>query len=154
MEIGDQPLTRLSREINDSMAAYASERLEAALREAGNGLSGAQVLILGLAYRGGVKEATLSSTLLLARELTRRGAHVVVHDPLFDDAEIRAQGLEPSPLPPSAPMDAVVLQAAHPEYRELDAAQLGGARVFLDGRGSNDRARFEVAGIRYIAIGA
>jgi nucleotide sugar dehydrogenase len=154
MEIGDQPLTRLSREINDSMAAYASDRLEAALRESGSGLSGAEVLILGLAYRGGVKEATLSSTLLLARELTRRGAQVVVHDPLFDDAEIRAQGLEPSPLPPSAPIDAVVLQAAHPEYREIELSQLGGARVFLDGRGSNDRARFEAAGIRYIAIGA
>jgi nucleotide sugar dehydrogenase len=153
MELGDQPLSRLSREINDSMAVYASDRLEAAMRESG-GLDGARVLILGLAYRGGVKEATLSSTLLLAAELTRRGAHVLVHDPLFDDAEIRGQGLEPSPLPPSGPVDAVVLQAAHAEYRDLDVSRLGGARVFLDGRNSNDRARFEAAGIRYIAIGA
>jgi nucleotide sugar dehydrogenase len=154
MELGDQPLTRLSREINDSMAAYASDRLEAALQETGRHLKGGSVLILGLAYRGGVKEATLSSTLLLARELTRRGAHVMVHDPLFDDAEIWAEGLEPSPLPPRAAVDAVVLQAAHPEYRELDVAGLGGPGVFLDGRGSNDRSRFEAAGIRYIAIGA
>ncbi|MGE3983455.1 MAG: nucleotide sugar dehydrogenase [Dehalococcoidia bacterium] len=154
MEIGDQPLIKLSREINDSMAAYASDRLEAALQETGSGLSGANVLILGLAYRGGVKEATLSSTLLLARELTLRGARVSVHDPLFDDAEIRAHGLEPSRLPPSGAIDAVVLQAAHPEYRDLEIGQLGGARVFLDGRGSNDRARFEAAGVRYIAIGA
>jgi nucleotide sugar dehydrogenase len=154
MELGDQPLTRLSREINDGMAAYAADRLEAALQEAGTALNGAAVLILGLAYRGGVKEATLSSTLLLAQELTRRGARVTVHDPLFDDAEIRGHGLEPSSLPPAGNVDAVVLQAAHPEYRDLDVAQLGGAKVFLDGRGSSDHSRFEAAGMRYIAIGA
>jgi nucleotide sugar dehydrogenase len=154
MELGDQPLTRLSREINDGMAVYASDRLEAALQETGTALSGAAVIILGLAYRGGVKEATLSSTLLLAQELTRRGARVTVHDPLFDDAEIRGHGLEPASLPAVGAIDAVVLQAAHPEYRELDVTQLGGAKVFLDGRGSSDRARFEAGGIHYIAIGA
>jgi nucleotide sugar dehydrogenase len=154
MEIDEQPLVRLSREINDSMAAYASDRLEAALQESGTTLSGANVLILGLAYRGGVKEATLSSTLLLAQELTQRGARVTVHDPLFSDAEIRAHGLEPGALPADAPLDAVVMQAAHPEYRDLDVSALGGAKVFLDGRGAGDRARFEDAGVRYLAIGA
>lgn len=154
MEVSDQPLIRLSREINDGMASYATDRLEAALQREGIGLQGAGILILGLAYRGGVKEATLSSTLLLARELTARGAKVVVHDPLFSDEELRAHGLEPSPLPPHGDIAAVVLQAAHPEYRDLDPSMLGGARVFLDGRGAGDRARFERAGIRYIAIGA
>lgn len=154
MEIGQQPLIKLSREINDSMAAYAADKLEAALQETGTGLMGSSVLILGLAYRGGVKEATLSSTLLVAQELSRRGARVSVHDPLFSDAEIAAHGLEPSPLPPPGALDAVIMQAAHPEYRDLDPAAFLGARVFLDGRGANDRARFEAAGLRYIAIGA
>ena len=154
MELGEQPLIKLSREINDSMAAYAADKLEGALQEGGSGLTGARVLILGLAYRGGVKEATLSSTLLLAKELTRRGARVEVHDPLFSDVEVRGYGLEPGSLPPSGAVDAVVMQAAHPEYRELDVESLGGARVFLDGRGASERARFEAAGVRYIAIGA
>jgi UDP-N-acetyl-D-mannosaminuronic acid dehydrogenase len=136
------------------MAAYAADKLEAALQEGGSGLTGARVLILGLAYRGGVKEATLSSTLLLAKELTRRGARVEVHDPLFSDVEVRGYSLEPGSLPPSGAVDAVVMQAAHPEYRQLDVGSLGGARVFLDGRGAGERARFEAAGVRYIAIGA
>ena len=60
----DAPLTALGREVNDSMAQHAVERLETEL----GGLAGQTVLILGLAYRGGVKEATLSSAILVAAE--------------------------------------------------------------------------------------
>lgn len=152
LEAGDLPLIRLSRDINDGMAEYARTRLEAALNEAGASLAGARVLILGLSYRGGVKEATLSSTLLLARELESAGARVQVHDPLFSDGEIREHGLEPGSLPGTA-VDVVILQAAHPEYRQLSPADLPGIKVFLDGRAASDRSRFEAAGVRYLAIG-
>jgi nucleotide sugar dehydrogenase len=154
LEAADQPLLRLGRQINDSMAEYGVTRLEDALTECASQLQGATVLILGLAYRGGVKEATLSSTLLLSRELTRRGTRVVVHDPLFSDQEIRGYGLEPSPLPPAQNVDAVILQAAHKEYRELEPASLGGAKVFLDGRGAASRDLFEAAGMRFVSIGS
>jgi nucleotide sugar dehydrogenase len=150
MEAGDQPIVALSRRVNDSMAAYAVDRLAAALE---GGLAEKKVLILGLAYRGGVKEAAFSSTHLLASELRLRGAHVLVHDPLFSDAEMAGFSLEASSLPPRAPVDAVILQAMHPEYAGLDTASIPGCRVFLDGRGAFDRARVEAAGLRYLAIG-
>ncbi len=136
------------------MASYATGKLAAALSESGrDGLGGATVLILGLAYRGNVKEAAFSSALLLAHELAAREASVLVHDPLFSPDEIAAQGLVPSPLPPTVAVDAVILQAAHREYAGLDPASLRGCKVFLDGRGAFDRARVEAAGIRYLAIG-
>jgi nucleotide sugar dehydrogenase len=154
-EVDDQRLTAAGREINDSMAAYAVERLEAALARARpKGLKGANVLVLGLAYRGDVKEAAFSSTFLLAAELERRGAGVVVNDPLFSDQEIEGLGLRPSPLPPSSRVDAVVLQAMHSAYSALDPGLLSGCSVFLDGRGAFDRVRIEAAGIRYLVIGA
>jgi nucleotide sugar dehydrogenase len=146
----DAPLIALSREINDSMAEYGIERLEAALE---GGLQGKSVLILGLAYRGGVKEAELSSALLVADALRHRGAEVLVHDPLFSDEEIAALGLQPSPLPPGSAVDAVVLQAGHKEYAKLDFATLKGCRALLDGRAFFEAARAEAAGVRYIAIG-
>jgi nucleotide sugar dehydrogenase len=146
----DAPLTALGREVNDGMAQYAVERLETEL----GGLSGQTVLILGLAYRGGVKEATLSSTILVAAEARRRGARVLVHDPLFSDAEMASYGLQATVLPPDEPVDAVVLQAMHAEYALLDLSQLKGARVFLDGRGGFERVRVEAVGMKYIAIGA
>jgi nucleotide sugar dehydrogenase len=143
-------LPAVGREVNDGMAGHAVRRLEAAL--AGT-LAGKTVLVLGLSYRGGVKEAAHSSTLLLTEELQRRGARVLVNDPLFSAAEIAAYGLEATELPPRAAVDAAVLQAAHPQYRELDLRSLAGCRVFLDGRGAFDRATVVAAGIQYLAIG-
>ena len=152
-EATESRLVSLGREINDSMATYAVEKLDAALSAEDRQLEDGRVLILGLAYRGGVKEATLSSTLLLAAALRQRGARVLVHDPLFTPDEMTALALDPTALPPATPVDAVVLQAAHAEYGELDLTSLEGARVFLDGRGAFERERVEVAGLRYVAIG-
>ncbi|HLG10392.1 MAG TPA: UDP binding domain-containing protein, partial [Dehalococcoidia bacterium] len=146
----DAPLIALSREINDSMAEHGVERLEAALE---SGLRGKTVLILGLAYRGGVKEAELSSALLVADALRHRGAEVLVNDPLFSDREVAALGLNASPLPPRAVVDAVVLQAGHTEYASLDFAALKGCRALLDGRAFYDASKVEAAGLRYVAIG-
>jgi nucleotide sugar dehydrogenase len=149
-----QSLTARSREVNDSMAAYAARRLDAALREAGlDGLARRTVLILGLAYRGNVRESAFSSALLLSREIEAAGATALVHDPLFAPEEIAAEGLRPAPLPPGQPVDAVVLQAAHRDYEALDFAAIPGCRVVLDGRGALDRGPIEAAGLRYIAIG-
>ncbi len=146
----DAPLVALSREINDSMASHGVERLAEAL---GGSIENKTVLILGLAYRGGVKEAELSSALLVADALRQHGAHVLVHDPLFTPDEMSAYGLEDSPLPPSVPVDAVVLQAAHPEYASLDYGAIPGCKAVLDGRGALDAAAIRDAGLKYIAIG-
>ena len=150
LEATDAPLVALSRRVNDTMAAYAADRLEEAVK---GGLTDKTVLILGLAYRGGVKEAGHSSALLLAEELKGRRARVFVHDPLFSPDEIASLGLEASGWPPVERVDAMVLQAMHPEYATLDLGLAKGCRVFLDGRGSYDRSRVEAAGMRYIAIG-
>lgn len=146
----DAPLIELSREINDSMAAHGVERLEAALD---GGLAGKTVLVLGLAYRGGVKEAELSSALLVAEALRQQGASVLIHDPLFTPEEIGALGLTSSPLPPEDTIDAVVLQAGHEEYASLNFATLKGCRAVLDGRGFFEASKVEAAGLRYVAIG-
>jgi nucleotide sugar dehydrogenase len=145
----DAPLISLSREINDSMAEHGVERLAAVL----NGLNGKTVLVLGLSYRGDVKEAELSSALLVTDSLRHRGARVFVHDPLFSTHEISALGLEPASLPPAVPIDAAILQAGHGSYRQLDFRTLEGCRVVLDGRGFFKPGPIEDAGIHYIAIG-
>jgi nucleotide sugar dehydrogenase len=154
LESGEQRLVAESRQINDGMAEYGVDLLERVLRQdAGSGLRDRRVLVLGLAYRGGVKEATLSSTLLIVQALEARGAEALVHDPLFSADEIEALGLQPSALPPDGEIDAVILQASHKEYADLDVAGLKGCRVFLDGRRAFDRERVEAAGMRYLAVG-
>ena len=154
LESADQPLVRLGRQINDSMAKFAVDKLEKALSDSGHNLLNSRILILGLAFRGDVKESTLSSTLLIAEQLKQRGAQVQVHDPLFSDAEVAAHGLEATALPPSSQTEAIILQANHTEYQNLDLSQFRGTKVFLDGRGGFERERVEAAGMRYLAIGA
>lgn len=142
-------LPRAARQINDAMARYAVERLTEALGE----LSGRTVLILGLSYRPNIKEAAHSSTLLLARELAAAGARVLVHDPHYSADEIGRFGLEAPAAFPPAHTDAIVIQAAHDEYGDLDPASFSGCSVVLDGRNALSRERVEALGLRYLGIG-
>ncbi len=146
---GSLALPSLAREINDAMARYGVERLERAI----GSLRGAMVLILGLAYRPNVKEAAHSSALLLSEALRERGARPLIHDPLFSDEEVRALGLEPSDRLPPAHVDALVVQAWHDAYRDLDLRSFAGCRAVLDGRGALDRDAVEATGMLYVGIG-
>ena len=71
------------------MPAYAVELLDDAL----GGLAGERVLILGVAYRGGVKETAFSGAFALRDALAARGATPVAADPLYDDDELRGARL-------------------------------------------------------------
>jgi nucleotide sugar dehydrogenase len=143
-------IVRLARQLNDDQARYAVELLAGHF----NGqLRGRRVLILGLAYRGGVKEASFSSAVLVTRALAERGAQPLLHDPLFSDAELVVTGAEPVRLQPPPPVDAVILQADHAEYLDLDWSAFTGCAVVLDGRNFLDRRRVEAAGLEYISLG-
>ncbi len=149
LEGGKARLPEAARAVNDGMAAYAVDKVAQAL----GGLKEKTVLILGLSYRPDVKESAFSSAFLLAGELTARGARVSVHDPLFSGDELRALALEPAePFPPPH-VDAVIVQALHEAYRELDFRAFSGCRVVLDGRDALSREKIEALGIRYLGIG-
>jgi nucleotide sugar dehydrogenase len=141
-------LPEAARDINDGMAGYAVERLAQAI----GGLEGKTVVILGLSYRPDIKEAAFSSAFLLARELTARGARTLVHDPYFGVEEMRAMGLEPVERVP-VEADAIVVQAWHKAYEELDLGAFEGCKAVLDGRNALSRERVESLGLRYVGIG-
>jgi UDP-N-acetyl-D-glucosamine dehydrogenase len=117
-------LPAVSREVNEAMPAYAVELLADLL----GGLDGTRVLILGVAYRGGVKETAFSGAFPLRDALLSRGAQPVASDPLYDDAELRALGFEPWD---GEPVEGVVVQADHAEYATLEIPADG----IVDGRG-------------------
>ncbi len=100
-----------ARRVNDAMPAYAVGRLAERL---GN-LHGLTIAILGLAYRGGVKESAFSGAYALTQTLTAAGAHPVIHDPMYTDEELTRTGLTPYHL--GEHCHAAIIQADHPEYR-------------------------------------
>jgi UDP-N-acetyl-D-mannosaminuronic acid dehydrogenase len=143
----DAHLPRTADEVNRAMPAYAVDALERAL----GGLSGTTVAILGVAFRGGVKETAFSGAFPVRDELERRGARVLASDPLYDDDELRALGFEP--WAPATPVDAAVIQADHADYARLTPELLPGARVVLDGRGRLDASALEAGGVTVVRLG-
>jgi len=119
-------LPRVGREVNAAVPRHVVDRLAGAVGD----LRGRRVAVLGLAYRGGVKELAFSGALALVKVLADRGAVPVVHDPLWTPEEVRALGLEPHQL--GAHCDAAIVQAGHDEYRGLGPADIPGAAVLFD----------------------
>jgi UDP-N-acetyl-D-glucosamine dehydrogenase len=141
-------LPAASRRINESMPAYAVELL---VGELSGDIAGARVVILGVTYRGDVKETAFSGAFTVARELRARGARVLAADPLYTPAELSALGFEPWD---GTPVDAVIVQADHARYAQLTPEDLPGARVLIDGRGIVDEAPWRAAGVPVRRIGA
>jgi nucleotide sugar dehydrogenase len=146
---GELPLVSEARRGNDGMAAYAVELLA---RQLGS-LAGKRVLVLGLAYRGGVKEASFSSALLVVDALRARGARPLIHDPLFTTDELLRTGAEPTRLETVGGIDGIIIQADHGEYRQLDWGRFRGCQAVVDGRHVADARAVQAAGMRYVAVG-
>ena len=134
-----------ARAANAGMPDYTIGLLEGAYGD----LAGAKVVVLGAAYRGGVKETAFSGVFGAVEALTQRGAVAVVHDPLYTDEELTSLGFTPYHL--GEPVDAAVVQADHAEYRTLSAEQLPGIRAFIDGRRVSSAEQWP--GVAYRVIG-
>ena len=139
----------LAREINESMGAFTVDVIEDRI----GSLDGQPVVVLGIAYRGDVREDAFSSAFRLRDELHAAGARVYGHDPYFDAEHLRGLGFEPYDLDAPEPVRVAILQAAHGAYRDFGPARLPGLELFVDGRNALDRQPYERAGIGYVGIG-
>jgi UDP-N-acetyl-D-glucosamine dehydrogenase len=135
-----------ARDVNSQMPGYAVELLEQEL----DSLEGQRVLILGVAYRGNVKETAFSGAFGLRDALLARGAEPLAADPLYSDDELRALGFEPWDGGDAA---GAILQADHAAYTGMSPADLPGVRAIVDGRGLLDPARFVPVGVAFRRIG-
>ena len=125
-------------------------RVVAAVVNALGGLSGRTVVVLGAAYRGGVKGAAYSGVFDLVSAIESAGGRPVVSDPLYEDAELRAMGLEPWD---GTGIDAAIVQTDHTEYRSLSPADLPGVEVVFDGRRILDPDAWEGSETKLMVIG-
>lgn len=128
----DADIVRTARKFNATMPSHMVHRAQQVLGD----LTGMRVVILGVAYRGGVKETAVSGVFPLAEELSAAGAQVTVHDPLYTDEELAQLGFESHTL--GEPVDVAFLQADHSEYRSLTSADFPEIKLFVDGRNFTD----------------
>lgn len=137
-------VVRAAREANAGMPDYTIGLLEGAHGD----LAGQTVVVLGAAYRGGVKETAFSGVYSTVSALRAKGATVLVHDPLYTDEELNSLGFTPYHL--GETVDAAVVQADHAEYRDLAPADLPGIKTFVDGRRISSASKWPDATYRVI----
>jgi nucleotide sugar dehydrogenase len=144
-------LAEIARVINTGQAARCLERLE---RHAG-ALRNRRVVVLGVAFRPGVREHQYSPAFQLRAELERKGAVAQFHDPLYTETDIAALGLPPCRGISETRPEVLILNTAHSEYRDLQLSRLAdqGLRVVLDGRRFFDPVQVQAHGIIYLGIG-
>jgi len=135
----DARIPRVARDVNESMPAYAADLL--------GDVEGQTVVVLGIAYRGGVKEDAFSGARALRTVLRDRGATPVFADPLYSDDELRALGYEPWD---GGRADAAIVQTDHAEYASLTSAHLPGVTRIVDGRGVLDASLFDGVPVKRI----
>ncbi|WP_448003840.1 nucleotide sugar dehydrogenase [Agromyces bauzanensis] len=142
---GDAEIVRTARLLNASMPERTVAHAAGVLGD----LDGLTAVVLGAAYRGGVKETAFSGVFATVEALRERGARVLVHDPLYTDDELGRFGWEPYHLGDT--VDLAILQADHADYRSLAPADLPGVRLLVDGRNATDAASWK--GVPRLVIG-
>jgi UDP-N-acetyl-D-glucosamine dehydrogenase len=139
----------LAGEINSAMPRHVVERLARALDERQQrGLSGARILLIGLAYKKNVDDIRESPSLKLIELMEQRGAAVDYHDPYIptipitreyrDLAGRKSVGLEAGSL---ARFDAVLIATDHDAVNYQLVVKY--AKLTLDTRNACRRAGVE-----------
>ena len=139
-------VVRAAREANAGMPEHAVTLLNSEL----GSLTGKKVAVLGISYRGGVKESAFSGVFPTVAALKSAGATVLVHDPMYTDEEIKNMGFEVFKF--GVNVDGVILQADHLDYKELSAKDFQGVKCIVDGRRALNKEKF--SGVTLRVIGA
>ncbi len=71
----------LAGKVNQTMPNFCVEKIERALNDDARAVRGAKVLVLGVAYKGGVGDIRESPALKIMQRLRERGADLAYHDP-------------------------------------------------------------------------
>ena len=134
-------MIELASEINAEMPQFVVQKVARALNQEGKATKGAEVLVLGVAYKRDVDDLRESPALEVIHHLQELGARVAYHDPyctvIRDDGHTPITGLplHSTPLTDEAleTADVVVIVTDHRavDYRRVAAH----ARLVVDARG-------------------
>jgi UDP-N-acetyl-D-glucosamine dehydrogenase len=122
--------------IENAMSAIAArprrvvDRVREVLSLNGQGIMGARVLLLGVAYKPDVRDLRESPALEILETLQRAGARVDYYDPLIGELRLRdGTALVSADDPTLLPADIVVVHTVH---RGQDLSWLSDAPLVLD----------------------
>ena len=120
-EIGYYPQVILSgRQINDGMGAFVAERVVKMLTRKRIHVVGANILILGLAFKEDCPDLRNTRVVDIIGELEFYHANVDVYDPWVDGSEAQHEyNITPIAEPKTGHYDAIIMAVAHKQFVEL-----------------------------------
>ena len=110
----------LAGEINTNMPNYVVQRLEEGLAKQDKKLAGAEILLIGIAYKKNIDDMRESPALVLIELLEQAGAQVAFHDPHVPIIPLTREhsglaGRKSSDLDMASSVDAVLIVTDHDE---------------------------------------
>ncbi len=121
----------LATEVNSGMPDHVVDRIAEMLNEDRLAVNGAQILILGVAYKAGVDDMRESPALDVISGLLDRGGEIRYHDPYVAECEIAGRPMKSVDLTDEVlkSSDLVVVLTDHPGV-DYDRVVRVGPRVF------------------------
>ncbi len=155
-EIGyDFELLKVVEKINEDQMKLVVEKIEKLTWN----LNGKRIGVLGLAFKPNTDDMRYAPSIIIIKELEKRGAAVIAYDPVsMDRARVLMPDLEyaNNPYDVAKSADAVILITEWDEFTKLDMKRLYSLMrqpVFLDGRNVFDPAKMKEIGFIYSGIG-
>ncbi|MFL5872731.1 MAG: nucleotide sugar dehydrogenase [Solirubrobacterales bacterium] len=122
----------LAGKVNQAQPGFCVERIERALNGVRKPVNGSRILLLGVAYKGGVGDTRESPALKIVERLQELGGEVAYHDAFVP--ELPKQGLASVDLETAlADCDLAAIVTAHPEVDYADV--VAKAPLTIDFRG-------------------
>lgn len=124
----------LASEIIDMMPNYFTEYLMDLLNKEGKSMKNANILLMGLAYKGDMADTRESPAIDILELLEDRGANVSYFDPYIPSYRVNGQTIHSINLDPKTlkNMDAVIIATAHSRV-DYDMI-VGNSKLILDTR--------------------
>ena len=124
------PFIEMAGQTNENMPAYVVDTIRSALERGGKKLAGAQILVLGVAYKRDVDDLRESPALTVIELLQNAGVRLKYNDPFFAKVGTGRKyklEMESTPVQDLHQYDCVVILTDHSAYeyqKIVDEAQL------------------------------
>ncbi|HEX8631528.1 MAG TPA: nucleotide sugar dehydrogenase [Catenuloplanes sp.] len=148
-----------ARALNEYLPVHVADRVVELITAERGGCEGAQLAVLGWAYKGWPPTDDMRGTPIATMMPVFSAAGLVVsgHDPMVSPDVIRQYGGDPISLDKAfTDSDAVLVINDHPDYRAIEisaALQAGKPLLIFDSWRILDEAAIRAAGVRYAGIG-
>ncbi|WP_420412698.1 Vi polysaccharide biosynthesis UDP-N-acetylglucosamine C-6 dehydrogenase TviB [Roseibium sp.] len=108
------------RRLNDGMGSYVVSQLVKAMTRKSLPMTGARILVMGLAFKENCPDLRNTGVVSIIEELKDYNVDVDVYDPWVDGIDAASEyGIHPVSDPTPGDYDAIVVAVAHQQFKEL-----------------------------------